>query len=86
MPKQRIRPEPFYLVVLDRDKQVFNVVGLIEDDTPYVRAANKLQDQGRNVQVHNPGEYDSRQAVIDAVTEEIGFVYSPDPIFPAGSA
>lgn len=85
MPRQRVRPEPFYLVVLDRDNQVFNVIGPIEDDTPYVRAANKMQDEGRNVQAHNPGEYDSRQAVIDAVTKEIGFIYSTDPIFAVGS-
>jgi len=42
VPQQHVRPKPFHLVVLDRDKEVFNVVGLLEDDTPYVRAANKM--------------------------------------------
>jgi len=37
------------------------------------------------VHVHNPGEYDSRLAVIAAVTEKIGFIYSTDPIFAVGS-
>ena len=50
-----------------------------------MRAANKLQDEGRNVQAHNPGEYDTRQAVIDAVTEEIGFIHSSDPIVTVDS-
>ena len=35
--------------------------------------------------VHNLGEYDSRQAVIAAVTEKIGFIYGTDPIFAVGS-
>ena len=80
MSSDHLHPEPFFLVVVDRDKGVFNVFGPVSDDAPYVREVNVAQLKGRNVDLHNPGEFAALQDVIDAVRRQLGFAYSDDPI------
>ena len=84
--KQHLYPEPFFLVVADRDNSLFNVVGPVEDDSVYVRIVTRLQDGGRKVQVFNPGEYQTREDVISSVASQLGFRHTDDPIVePNGS-
>ena len=80
MSSDHLHPEPFFLVVVDRDNGVFNVFGPVSDDAPYVREVSLAQLKGRNVDLHNPGEFDARQDVIDAVQRQLGFSFSDDPI------
>jgi hypothetical protein len=75
-----LHPEPFFLVVVDRDNSVFNVFGPVSDDAPYVREVSAAQLKGRNVDLHNPGEFAARQDVIIAVQRQLGFTHSEDPI------
>ena len=85
-PKENLYPEPFFLVVADRDNSLFNVVGPVEDDSVYVRIVSRLQDDGRKVQVFNPGEYGSREDVISSVAVQLGFRHTDDPtIEPSGN-
>ena len=80
MSGNHLHPEPFFLVVIDRDNGVFNVFGPVSDDAPYVREVSLAQQKGRNVDLHNPGEFDDREAVVDNVKSQLGFTYSEDPI------
>ena len=79
-PREHLYPEPFFLVVADRDNSLFNVVGPVEDDSPYVRIVSRLQDDGRKVQVFNPGEFETREDVISSIAAELGFRHTDDPI------
>ena len=80
MSGDHLHPEPFFLVVIDRDNGVFNVFGPVSDDAPYVREVSQGQLKGRNLDLHNPGEHKDRDSVIRAVKARLGFEYSDDPI------
>ena len=80
MSGDHLHPEPFFLVLIDRDHNVFNVLGPVSDDAPYVREVNRVQRKGRNVDLHNPGEFDERDEVIRSVTRRLGFTYTDEPI------
>jgi len=43
-----------------------------------------LQQKGRNIDLHNPGEIDNRDDVIDTIQCQPGFSYSDDLIVVAG--
>tara|TARA_B100000686_G_scaffold332025_1_gene396271 strand:+ start:1415 stop:1675 length:261 start_codon:yes stop_codon:yes gene_type:complete len=75
-----LHPEPFFLVVVDRDNAVFNVFGPLSHDAPYVRAVSLAQQKGRNIDLHNPGEFDNRDDVIDNLQRQLGFSHSDEPI------
>lgn len=42
-------PSPFFLVVVDADRQAFSVEGPMRDDTPWVAAVCRSQASGRDV-------------------------------------
>ena len=48
MPRQR-RIKPFYLVLVDHDSKMFNVIGPIVDDTKWNNKIVELQYTGRNI-------------------------------------
>lgn len=48
MPRPR-RIEPFYLVLIDREKKIFNIVGPMVDDRDWNKRITQTQSQGRNV-------------------------------------
>lgn len=71
-----LHPEPFFIVVVDRDNGVFNVIGPVEDDAPYVREVNRIQRKDRNFDLHNPGEFTAREDVIREAERTLGFAYA----------
>ncbi len=78
--RSHLHPEPFFIVVVDRDNGVFNVIGPVEDDAPYVREVSRIQRKGRNVDLHNPGEFAAREDVVREVERTLGFAYADVPI------
>jgi hypothetical protein len=78
--RSHLHPEPFFIVVVDRDNGIFNVIGPVEDDAPYVREVNRIQRKGRNVDLHNPGEFAARDDVVREVERTLGFAYADAPI------
>ena len=84
--RSHLHPEPFFIVVVDRDNGVFNVIGPVEDDAPYVREVNRIQRKGRSVDLHNPGEFTAREDVVREVERSLGFTYADAPIVELGGA
>ena len=74
MPRQR-KIEPFYLVITDRDKRIFNVVGPMTDDTSWNDRVCAAQDSGRQVNCHNPNLY-SKESIITSVENHLGLKYT----------
>lgn len=52
LPKRQI--VPFHLVIIDRDKALFNVVGQMTDDTSWNERVCDAQKNGRQVNCHAP--------------------------------
>ena len=52
-----------------------------------MRIVSRLQDDGRKVQVFNPGEFEThREDVISSIAAELGFRHTDDPIIePSGA-
>jgi len=74
MSRQR-QIKPFFLVITDRDKGLFNVIGPMSDDTSWNDRVCKAQESGRQVNCHNPNLY-SRESIITAVEKQLGLKYT----------
>jgi hypothetical protein len=79
MPRTR-KIEPFFIVVTDRDKKVFNLLGPMSDDTQINHRVVQCQEKGRAVNCHTAGDGQSRQQIIASCTTELGLTYTDEPI------
>jgi hypothetical protein len=43
-------PEPFFLIIIDHDREFFCVEGPMTDDAPWNRAAARARGNGRSIQ------------------------------------
>jgi hypothetical protein len=63
----------FFLVVVDRDQQVFSIHGPMRDDKRWNEACVTAQANGRNVNCFTPGPNESRGQVADRMRAELGY-------------
>jgi hypothetical protein len=70
------RIEPFFLVITDRDKGLFNVIGPMTDDTMWNNMVSEEQDKGRNVKCHNPGLKQSKLEIITNIQTQLGLKFT----------
>lgn len=73
----RIRSvKPFYLIIIDEDSHVFNVVGPLPNDEEWNKKIVEMQKRGRNVRCFShPGIY-SRHSIITEVSQSRGYQFS----------
>jgi len=75
MPRAR-RVEPFWLVLVDDDKNVFAVVGPITDDTQWNSRVCNAKEQKRRVNIYNTETRPlSREQVIADAQRNLGHRY-----------
>lgn len=75
MPRTR-RVEPFYLVIIDEDSRVFNVVGPLQNDKEWNKKIAEMQKRGRKIKCFShPGTY-SRHSIIKEISESRGYTFS----------
>jgi hypothetical protein len=70
---------PILLVIIDRDRKCFNVIGPLVDDSEWTRKVATLRDQGRDVSCHDVRGW-TRQQTIDYETKASGFAFTTDLI------
>jgi hypothetical protein len=66
----------FFLVLLDDDKKVFNVVGPMTDDTAWNKKVVELQTLGRRVRCISTSADRSVQAIAALYSRQTGFTHS----------
>ncbi len=71
---------PFFLVVTDRDKGLFNVIGPMSDDTSWNRRVCLAQDQGRAINCHTPGKGRTKEEIIAAASSSLGLRFTEEPL------
>jgi hypothetical protein len=79
MPRHRTI-EPFFLVIVDDDRQLFGVVGPISDDTSWNNRVWNAQQRGRHVRCFTPGTSKTREQVIADAQRELRLTYSNEPL------
>jgi len=67
MPRSR-KIEPFYLVIIDEDNHIFNVVGPLTSDRDWNREIIELKDTGRNVRCYSSPASQSRESLISRIS------------------
>ncbi|MBF6650211.1 hypothetical protein [Methylobacter sp. BlB1] len=72
--------EAFYLIVTDRDKKVFNIVGPMTDDTSWNKKVCECQDQGRHINCQTVSRALSREELISRIAMQLDLKYTDDPI------
>ncbi len=58
------RVDPFFLVIVDDDRNVYTVVGPMTDDTDWNKRVCDAQDHGRGVRCYTPGPSHTREQVV----------------------
>ncbi len=76
----RRKTRAFFLILVDHDKRVFNVVGPISDDTDWTHRIDELQKVGRNVNCFSSSDNKSIDDIIDSYSEQTGYTFSHDSI------
>ena len=79
MPRQR-KIEPFHLIITDRDKGVFNIVGPMIDDTEWNKKVCQCQDNGRHVNCQTANRALTEEQLISEVAKRLGLKYTNEPI------
>lgn len=79
MAKQR-KVDPFYLVITDRDRKLFCVVGPMSDDTDWNRKVDSAQKLGREVNCYTANRSLSREQIVSETAKRIGFAHSDTPL------
>ena len=69
----------FLMIVIDRDKRVFNVLGPMTDDRVIGQAVCDAQDAGRQVNCHTIKDK-SRESLIESYGRDSGFKFTEEPI------
>jgi hypothetical protein len=63
----------FFLVVVDRDQQVFSIHGPMQDDRRWNEACVAAQGKGRNVNCFTPGPNETREQIAHRLRAELGY-------------
>jgi len=79
MPRQR-KIEPFYLVLVDHDSKMFNVIGPIVDDTKWNNKIVELQHTGRNINCFDVPGSESVNDTINSYSRQTGYSFSQELI------
>ena len=72
--------QPFYLIITDRDKNRFNVVGPMTDDTEWINKVSHCQDEGRKVNCQTGSRVLSKEELIREVTKNLGLKFSGETV------
>ena len=81
MPRQR-RIDPFYLVLVDHDNKVFNVVGPMSDDTDWNKDIAELQRTGRKTNCFSVPGSELLNNIINSCSRQTGYNFSQKLIAP----
>lgn len=76
--KRRI--EPFYLVLVDHDKKMFNVIGPIIDDSDWNKKIVELQQKGRKTNCFSVPGSESLKNIISSYSRQTGYDFSHELI------
>ncbi len=68
MPRKKII-EPFYLIITDRDKGKFNIVGPMTDDTEWNQKVCLSQENGRHVNCQTGNQALTEEQLINEVAK-----------------
>lgn len=79
MPRQK-QIKPFYLVITDRDKGLFTVIGPTTDDTLWENDIEEAQKAGRQVNCYTHNLY-NREDIIIYTEQQQGLKYTNDTTF-----
>ena len=74
------RIDPFFIVITDDERKVFNVLGPMTDDTYLTNKIAACQDAGRQVRCHTAGRGQSRDQIISSYAANFHYVYTDAPI------
>ncbi len=61
------KTQPFYIVVIDEEQNIFNVLGPMADDTEINHKVYKSQESGRQVRCYSQDGRFTREEVINSV-------------------
>lgn len=79
MPRQR-RVEAFYLVLVDHDNKVFNIVGPMSDDTDWNKSISELQHASRKVNCFSVPSDKLLDDIIHSYSGQTGYTFSRELI------
>jgi hypothetical protein len=72
--------EPFYLIITDSDKGVFNIVGPMKDDTNWNKKVCDEQDKGRHVKCQSANNALSLEELKRRVSMQLSLKHTDEPI------
>ena len=75
--------EPFYLIMVDHDKKMYNVIGPISDDSDWNKKIVELQNKNRKVNCFSVSGSKSFENIISSYSEQTSYVFSQQLIFTA---
>jgi hypothetical protein len=70
------KAKPFYLIIIDEDRRVFNVVGPLHDDEEWNSRVVEMQNKGRKVRCFSRHEPSSRDLIIAETSQGGPYKYS----------
>jgi hypothetical protein len=78
--------EPFYMVVLDHEEKLYNIIGPITDDTDITNSTAEAIHAVRQVNCYTLSRDRERaipELMADIERSHAGYTYSSEPIIPA---
>jgi uncharacterized OB-fold protein len=72
--------KPFYLIVVDEDQRLFNVIGPMADDRPWNDRVVNAQKTGRLVRCFTPPDGQTRDQLITSGQHDLGLTYTDELI------
>jgi hypothetical protein len=70
---------PFYLVILDRNQEIFNVLGPMSDDRPWNDRVYSAQEGNRDVICFTP-PLRAREQIVESVRDEFAYAFSDETL------
>jgi hypothetical protein len=64
-----------FVIVADRDKKQFNVLGPVIDDTQITNKVCEAQTTGRNIMCNATDEFNTKESIIKTYAEQTGYNY-----------
>lgn len=77
---RRERPDLFYLILVDHDNKVFNIIGPISDDTNWNKKISELQHTGREVNCFSVPSSELFDNIKNSYSRDTGYNFSRELI------
>ena len=70
----------FLLVIVDHDRNIFNVVGPMDNDDPWNKRVVKCQKNGRDVRCFTASAGSTKKSIADQYSQQMGYKYVEDSV------